>query len=314
MPDKNNNTPQTTTTTTNHNPARTFFASLFGFFAVLLILSSIVSIWMNRTLTNTDTFVAVVAPLASKPEVQAFVAQKASEQLVKNAPTQDLANLLLPAGSEASTQTDAQLKALLQPMVYNNVLKVVSSPAFAAIWKSTNQTAHAALVSQLNNNTGNLSLDLNPLIDNVVSQLKTTDLGVVGDQITVNPEAGKINLESTGISKAHNYYTAFKSSTIIVIIAALICVGASIALSVHHLKTIRRILFSTGICALLLAASIEVPALVAVRVTDTSTQKVVVIIIQSLFHNLQIASLITGVVCITAAIGTKVYEKLTTKK
>jgi hypothetical protein len=314
MPDKNNNTPPTDTTTSTHHPARTFFASLFGFFAVLLIMSSIISIWMNRTLTDTNTFVAVIAPLATKPEVQNFVAQKASEQLVKNAPTQELSNVLLPEGTRASAETDAQLKALLQPIIYNNVLKIVASPTFAAVWKDTNQTAHAALVSQLSNDSGNLSLDLNPLITDVVSQLKTTDLAQVSDQITVSPDAGKVNLQNSGIDKAHSYYTAFKRSTIVVVIAALICTGAAIALSVHHLKTVRRILLGTGVAALLLAGSIQVPSLVAIKLTDASSQKVVVVIIQSLFHNLQIASLITGVVCITVAIGIKVYEKLTTKK
>jgi hypothetical protein len=121
---QNQNTKSTTAPVKRSTPAptgqpvarhrvRTTFASLFGILAVLLIMSSVVSIWLNRTLTDTNTFVGVIAPLAQKPEIQNFVAQKASEELVKNAPTQDLANALLPAGA-ATGKSDEQVKARLR--------------------------------------------------------------------------------------------------------------------------------------------------------------------------------------------------------
>jgi len=288
--------------------ARTVFASLFGTLAVFLILSSVISVWLNRTLTDTKTYVAVVGPLATKPDIQNFIAKKASEALAKNVPPQDAAVALLPPS--ALQQTPEQINAQLQPIVYSNVLKVISSPTFATIWTQANQTAHSSLVNQLNSDNDQLQLNLNPVIVAVTKQLSTTDLAPVAGEIEISPDMGQVNLQGTGISKAHSYYKLFKRSTIVIVVAALLSLAASIALSVHHLKTIRRILIATGVMLLLLAASIQAPSIIAIKLTDVETQKAMVVIMQSIFHNLQIASLIGGLGCIIVAIGTKVFEKL----
>lgn len=304
MPNKNTNTPKA-------HRVRTVFASLFGILAVFLILSSVISVWLNRTLTDTPTYVAVVSPLATKPDIQNFIAKKASEALAKNVPPQEAAVALLPP--EALQQTPEQINAQLQPIVYNNVLKVISSPTFATIWTQANQTAHSSLVNQLNSDNDQLNLNLNPVIVAVTQQLGTTGLAPVASDIEITPDMGQVSLQGTGIAKAHSYYKLFKRSTIVVIVAALLSLLVSILLSVHHLKTIRRILISTGLMLLLLAASIQAPSIIAIKLTDVETQKALVVIMQSIFHNLQVASLIGGLGCIVVAVGTKVFEKLKTK-
>lgn len=296
-----------------HHRARTFFASLFGIIAVWLILASVITVWLNRTLTDTNTYVAVVAPLATKPAVQDFVAQKVTEQLIKNAPTPDLASGLLPA-SQVNQETVDQLKTALQPVIYANVLKVVSSPAFATTWKDVNQAAHTALVNQMTTGSDQLTLDLHPVVVDVVNQLKTTQLAPISDQITIEPNTGTLNLKNSGVSEVHRYYQDIQRGTIAIVVAAVLAVVLSVILSVHHAKTIRRILMGTGVMLVLLAASIEVPALVALKITDAATQQVVVVIVQSLLRNLQIAALVGGVVCIVASLGSKLYSTLRTKK
>ena len=82
-------------TPTVHHYARTFFAAIFGTLALSLVLVSILVVWANSILTNTDSYVAAVGPLITKPIVRDFIAQKASDNLIKQAPTQDLAKMLL---------------------------------------------------------------------------------------------------------------------------------------------------------------------------------------------------------------------------
>lgn len=300
-------------TTPVHHRARTFFASLFGIIAVWLILASVITVWLNRTLTDTNTYVAVVAPLATKPAVQDFVAQKVTEQLIKNAPTPDLANGLLPA-SQVNQETVDQLKTALQPVIYSNVLKVVSSPSFATTWKDVNQAAHTALVNQMTTGSDQLTLDLHPVVVDVVNQLKATQLAPISNQITIEPNTGTLNLKNSGVSEVHRYYQDIQRGTIAIVVAAVLAVILSVILSVHHAKTIRRILMGTGVMLVLLAASIEVPALVALKITDAATQQVIVVIVQSLLRNLQIAALVGGVVCIIASLGSKLYSTLRAKK
>ena len=322
MPNQNTNPPQApvrpaptnTTTTKPHHPVRTVFASLLGALAVLLILFSVFAVWLNRTLTDTPTYVAVVGPLATKPEIQNFVATKVSEALVKNAPTQDLANALLPNDPQKAAKTNEQLKVALEPVVYKNVMQVVSSEQFATVWQNTNQTAHAELVKQLSSDSDQLTLDLHPILINVVGQLKTTQLGQFSDQIEISPDAGKLNLKSSGIDKAHSYYKLFQRATIAIVVAAIAAFALAIVISVDHAKTLRRILMMTGVSSLLVAFAVQLPSLIIIKGTGDVTQKAIVVITQSTLHNLQLASIIIGVLCIAVAVGSKIYSKAHTKK
>ncbi len=295
-----------------HHRIRTVLAALFGILAVVLILSSLVSVWLNRTLTDTPTYVAAVAPLATKPDIQSFVAQKISDELVKNAPTQELANALL-SPSQIAGQTPQQLKILLQPVVYNTVLTTVRSPSFAELWKNTNQTAHAQLTSQLNSNSSIVSLDLTPVLVSVTDQLRTTPLGDIGSQAKISPNAGKVNLQGSGIYQARTTYQRFKQSTILVIILTLVAIALSVIISVHHIKTIRRILMGSGIICLFLAASIQLPLLITVKGSDLTTQKAAAVMIQTIFRNLQLASLVLGFVLVSAALASKIFDVVRAK-
>jgi hypothetical protein len=301
--------PQTPQTTQPHHRVRTFFASLFGILAISLVLSSLVIVWLNRTLTDTNTYVKTVAPLATKPAVQVFIAQKASDELVKNAPIDDLAKALLPAGQDSGKTVD-QLKLLLQPIIYNNVLKVVQAPAFVTLWENTNQTAHAAFIKQINSGSPSITLDLNPTVTGVINQLKTTQLAQFSDKIDTKPDSAKIDLAGSGIEKAHKYYQDFQKATWFIVALTTLCLVLAVIISVHHLKTLRRMLFGTGILTLLFAFSIWATSYISVgNSNDLVTKNAIVAIVQTLLHNLQLASVIIGVVCIAGGVGLKIYEK-----
>src|SRR5665811_776177 len=109
---------QTNQNPKSHHKLRSFFSSIFGIMAVILILSSITVVWLNRTLIDTNTYVATVVPIVNKPSVQNFIANKVSTQLVKSVPISNLATALLPAsdlnGSLSSNQQLTLVKAITQ--------------------------------------------------------------------------------------------------------------------------------------------------------------------------------------------------------
>ncbi|HSW79442.1 MAG TPA: hypothetical protein VLG47_01570 [Candidatus Saccharimonadales bacterium] len=290
--------------------ARTFFSALLGTVAVYLILMSITVVWLNRTLTDTNTYVATVGPLVSKPEIQNYVADKVTDQILQNAPTVDLAKKLLPAKVVQLAPAPEQLKAALQPIIRQNVLQVVQSQQFAQLWQSTNQSAHAALVTQLNsNNVSAISLDLSPAITGVVAQLKTTQLKPIADQIKVKSDTGKLDIKNDKIKRIHYFYHLFKEGTIVLILLAILLAASAIWLSTHHGKTARRILFGVGILSLLQAAILAAPSYATISGTNAADQAAAKTIAQALFHNLQVASLVIGLVCIVIAIGWKLFAK-----
>ncbi|HUC79214.1 MAG TPA: hypothetical protein VMQ58_03150 [Candidatus Saccharimonadales bacterium] len=310
---KQNQSKQTSPNPQTHK-LRTFFAAIAGIVAIYLILASVTVVWLNSTVTNTSDYVNTVAPLVKKPAIQNFVAEKVTDQLLSNAPLQDLANSLLPASDLANNPSVAQIKAQLQPIIQSTVLQIVQSQSFATLWRNTNQTAHAALINQINNNDGQIQLNLHPAITGVVNDLRGTKLNVVATKVTIKPDTGVLNIKSTGISKVHRYYKLFQTGTIAIVIAAILSAILAVWLSIHHSKTARRILIGVGVISLLQALLLEAPTFVNLKGNDPVTQDAIKAIAEAILHNLQLASLIVGIICILAAIASKVYSVKMTKK
>lgn len=289
---------------------RTLFSALAGTIAVYLILSSLTVVWLNRTLTNTNSFVGTVGPLVEKPEIQKYVADTVTDQIVDNSPPNDLANQLLPSSAVKANPSPEMLKAQLKPVVNRSVLQIVQSQQFDTIWTSTLRNAHATFMEQLNSTTSDsLTLDLSPAINGVVNQMKLTQLKPVADQIGIKPGTGALNIKSANISRIHDYYKLFKVATVGIVVLTVAMIALSIWLSVHHGKTARRIFFSTGILALLQAILLEAPSIATFSGNNAAQQNAAKVLAQSLLHNLQVASLIVGLICLAAAAGSKLYVK-----
>jgi hypothetical protein len=274
--------------------------------AVGLIFLSILTVWLNRTLTDTATFTATVAPLSSKPEIQNFVAEKVDEQLMKNVSVQDIAATLLPV-SQTTGVTDQQLTLLVQPLIRQGVASIVGSPAFAKQWQSITRSAHQQFIAQLQGKSDHLTLDLSPAINDVVADLKQTSLAPISDHIQIDPTAGKLDIQGAGINKVRNGYQLFRKGTVGVVVLAVVLLGGCVALSVHHAKTMRRISLVTGVGALLFAALLEAPKFLKIG-GDPTESAAAMAFVQVLLHNLQIACIIIGILGIAAAVGSKLYS------
>ena len=293
--------------TTHH--IRTFFAGLAGTLAVALVLVSIMIVWLNRTLTDTPTYVNAVSPLITQPAVQTFVADKVSRQILQSAPAQDMAMALLPSGSFSASETDEQLQAQLLPIIKADVLNVLRSPGFADLWRNTNTSIHSSLVSQLGGSASDqLTLDMTPAIAGVMDLLKTTLLSPVVEHADIKPGSGVVTLKDSKIVQFHQYYTWFQRGTVAVVALALLLAVLSVWLSVHHMKTARRVLVGVGVLALIMAGVLWLPAVVTVPNADTATLDAARSIEQGLLHNLFVASLVVATACIALAIASKAYE------
>jgi hypothetical protein len=108
--------------------------------AALLVPAAVIATWTARTVTDTDAFVARVAPVASSPEVQALVEQEMTAQV-----TQAIDSAVAPRVSGAIDQLAAPdlVKGLLRDLAgslggavetrtASIVAKVVEAPEFAS--------------------------------------------------------------------------------------------------------------------------------------------------------------------------------------
>jgi hypothetical protein len=291
-----------------HHYIRTTFAALFGIIALVLILASILVVWANRTVTDTSTYVQTVTPLVSQTAVKNFVAVKVADLLEKSAPTQDLAAILLPADQVAG-KTPEQLATALTPVIHDSVVQVLDSPRFVALWKNTNQVNHAQLIKQLDANAAEITLDLSPFVNGVMQELKQTKLATIGDKLEISPDSAKLNFKGSQIEQVHKYYKLFKTATVAIVLITLLAIGLCVLISVHHAKTLRRIVAGTGVIALVIAGLIMVPSVATFHTDDPAMQQAVLAIASTLLHNLQIACVIIGFACVFLAIGSKIYDR-----
>ena len=132
--------------------------------ALLIVLGCVlaplagVALWARNQVTNTDRYVATVAPLASDPAIQNAVADQITAQVFTYIDVQGLTNQALDALTERGLrpQVADQLRALstpnangVQSFTRTQVGTIVQSPAFADAWVQASRLAHEELVKAL---------------------------------------------------------------------------------------------------------------------------------------------------------------------
>ena len=300
--------------TTENNYVRTIFASLFGFFAISLIITSILVIWINRTLTNTDQYVKTVAPLVTNPEVQDFVVTSISDALLENdgAPVKEIATQIL-GNEKIAGMINEQLKLQVKPIVEENLKSVVASDEFAKLWEQSNREVHSQLIAQLEGDSEDFTLNFNPLIAGVFDQLGTTKLGFIKEQIELGPEVGVVKFEGANLDGMRNAYNYFQNAMLAIIGCAILSLVLCVLISVHHLKTLRRVALAVGVFAGILAASLSATTLIKSDSVNAE-QKVAIAVVDATTHQLRISLIIISVICIAIAVGSKVYAVFMERK
>ncbi|WP_245205166.1 hypothetical protein [Kitasatospora sp. RG8] len=173
-----------------HHRVRSFFAVLLVLVVFVLTPLSLVASWTKSTITDTDRYVAMMAPLAKDPAIQAAVTNRVTDEIMKQIPVESLLSDIAP---EDRPKLDALISKLSGPLtsgltgfVHGQVERLVQSDAFATIWTTVNRQAHAAIdkmltgegggAVQIKNNT--VVLDLAPVIDQVKTRLVDNGLTV----------------------------------------------------------------------------------------------------------------------------------------
>ncbi|GGW75665.1 hypothetical protein [Streptomyces griseoloalbus] len=177
-----------------HHRFRSTGSVLLILFAALLSLLSVIAVWANSIVRDTDRYVATVGPLASDPDVRKAVTNRVTSVVLAQIDVDALVKQLEDAASEKgvpprAAQLVGNLKAPitsgLKQLVSGTVERVVSSSAFETVWVDANRSVHGALDRALTgSNDGALSLkdnqvaiDVGPLVAMVKDRLVSAGLG-----------------------------------------------------------------------------------------------------------------------------------------
>ena len=134
----------------------------------LLTPVALVAAWAEGTLTETDRYVATVAPLAEDPQVQTEVERRLTERIltaVEDPRILERAAAALerqgvpPTLAQALTLLADPVQARLESTVTRVVGRVVQGEALADAWAASNEVAHQELVDVLSGETDLLEVD-----------------------------------------------------------------------------------------------------------------------------------------------------------
>ena len=176
-----------------HHPFRSLGAALLILLAALLALLSVVAVWANSIVQDTDRYVATVGPLASNPDVQTAVTNRVTSAVLERVDVDALVQQLTDAASERGVppraadllkNLDGPIESGLKQLVSSTVERVVTSSAFQKAWVEANRRAHAALDEALTGEgegavklvDNQVVIDLGPIVATVKDRLVAAGL------------------------------------------------------------------------------------------------------------------------------------------
>lgn len=162
--------------------------------ACVSLTGATVALWTNRTLLTTDGWVETVGPLGSDPAVTRALQPRITEAVFTAIPAQELIAGALP---EDRAFLAVPLASAVRSFVDDRVGTFLASDAFANLWIDANRTAHDRALAVLRGDSevvqvqgDTVTLDLLPVVNQVLAQLSTQASGLVGTDVTLPTISG----------------------------------------------------------------------------------------------------------------------------
>ncbi|HJX07542.1 MAG TPA: hypothetical protein VJ736_05665 [Actinomycetota bacterium] len=171
---------------------RVVFTAILLVLAVLCFTVAVPGLWARRTVFNTDRYVETVAPLASDPAVQEYLARTITQEAMSALDVEDRLR-------EVLQQRDARLAFLAGPLsdglsgvVQSQLQTLFATDEFHQLWSSLNRTVQAQIIAVLANKSSTFQivdnavvLNVLPLINQGLQSISGTISDLVGHQVTL---------------------------------------------------------------------------------------------------------------------------------
>ena len=149
---------------------------------------SVVAVWSSNEISNTDRYVANMAPLINDPAIQRALTDRLTTEITTRLNVQGLTQQAATALTDRGlTRVGNLLNSFAAPLsgavagfIHTQIAKIVASPQIANLWTQLNRTAHAALVKVFSgqgggavtvSNNGQVTIDLGPFIKVIQTDL-----------------------------------------------------------------------------------------------------------------------------------------------
>jgi hypothetical protein len=229
--------PATGTPSPRRASVRSLTALLCLVLAAVLTVPAVVGFWGQRTLIDTEHYVATVGPLASETAVQDAVVASITDSFKKNVDIEALVTSTF--GPLFSDKTRLQqlvpiVQGAVDSFVTTAAQHLVRSDQFKALWVQANSVLQKQAVRFIEGDTTALKLvgnqvvlDTAPLIALVKQQLVSSGLGMVSQLQIPGAEREIVLMTSDQLAQARTIYGFAKPiSTWLVGLVAVLYLGA----------------------------------------------------------------------------------------
>ncbi|WP_406456131.1 hypothetical protein OH768_22005 [Streptomyces sp. NBC_01622] len=234
-----------------HHRLRSTGSVLLILFAALLSLLSVVAVWANSIVRDTDRYVATVGPLASDPDVQQAVTNRVTNvvlaQIDVNALVKQLTDAVSakgvpPRAAQLVGSLDGPITSGLKQLVSGTVQRVVASSAFETVWVEGNRRVHSAVDKALTGEGGGavslkndqVAIDVAPLVAQVKERLVSAGLGVAAKIPDVHTDFVVVQSKDIGRIKTYMRVLEIMGSWLPVIALLVAAAGVYTAFNRRH--------------------------------------------------------------------------------
>jgi len=224
----------------------------------VLMPVAVIAVWTSNQISDTDRYVATMAPLAADPAIQNAVADRTTEVVMRHL---DLDTLLPqvatalqrrglpPALGERLGGLSGPITSAVHDFVRKQTGAVVRSDAFENLWIKGNRLAHRQLTAVLSGqggraltaDGGTVSVDLSPVVARVKQRLVASGLGIASAIPAVH--ATFPITDAGALSGAQRGYDLLNALRWALPVAALVLIAAGVAVA----RGRRRALIGAGL-------------------------------------------------------------------
>ncbi len=235
--------------------------------ASLLIPVSVISVWAIRTVTNTDQYVATMAPLARNQVIVDHLAQKATDELFSTHIVQNKVTAALPPKAKPIV---APIVSEVHSYVYGLALKVFESPKFGQLWDFLNRHTHDAVVDVLTGKQskltqriekgGGIVVNVTPALNNLINEANAKGVTLFNPLKAVLAKGNSLGVTVVSKSQVSQFTALFNVIVTLkwaIPVIALVLAALGIIIAVDHRKTLLRVAIGVALVTMLLLAGLS---------------------------------------------------------
>jgi hypothetical protein len=230
--------------------------------ASLLIPIAVIAGWAITTVTNTDQYVATMAPLARNEVIQQHLATKATDALFSTHTAQNKIESVLPEKAKPIVQpVTNEVKSYVSGLA----LQVFQSPHFGQLWDGLNRRSHNAVVDILTGKHsarlqklekgGQIVLNLTPALNQLIDKANSRGVTLFNPLKSVlakNESLSFTIVTKDQVSKFSGYFNLIVKLRWWIPVIALVVGILSIVVAVQRRKTLLRLTVGIALFTLVL--------------------------------------------------------------